>query len=78
MVTQWQGSSGDSGVGCRLAPRLAGTAKIETLYSFVGAMLGGKRRGRPPREASPEAAPSSSCELPAGGAAPGGGVRFRV
>ena len=40
------------------------TAKIETLYSYLGGMLGGgKRRGRPQREASPAASSSSSSEL---------------
>jgi hypothetical protein len=40
------------------------TAKIETLYSYLGGMLGGgKRRGRPQREASPAASSSSASEL---------------
>ena len=40
------------------------TAKIETLYSYLGGMLGGsKRRGRPQREASPAASSPSASEL---------------
>ena len=58
-------SRGDLGVGGTNGSNRRGTtAKIETLYSYLGGMLGGgKRRGRPQREASPAASSSSSSEL---------------